>query len=274
MALYMACINCLTIDLEPWMCIYDNTKLIKELDDNLTLQTTYQLLNILDKYDTTATFFVLGKIYEWYPGLVKEIAQAGHEIAFHTYTHRIIRNNKALEEEIFMSSNFLNTFKPKGFRAPQMILPRSTLSILSKYGFKYSSSTYAPIGRPIVYKEKIMEVPVSTYPLLKKKVNICFPRHLIYALKNFEIPFGSGLFVGLLSSRLLNNIIRSYNKEGKSVVLLIHPWQLITKKVKLSLKHITKLPYIASKITPEKLRNLLEKNYFTTISDLLKEFYT
>ena len=172
-----------------------------------------------------------------------------------------------------MASKFLSTFKPKGFRAPQITLPKSTLSILPRYGFKYSSSTYAPIGRPIVCEEKIMEVPVSTYPLLKRKVNMRFPRPLAFALRNFEIPFGSGLFVGLLSSRLLNNIIRSYNKEGRSAVLFIHPWQLITnKKIKSSLAHITKLPYIVSKITPEKLRSLLERNYFTTISDLLKEF--
>jgi len=266
-------INCFTVDLEPWMCIYNSPILTKKLDNNLTPQVTQQILDLLDEYDTKATFFVLGKIYEWYPELVKEIAQAGHEIAFHTHTHRIICDDKVLEEEISMSTDFLSTFKPKGFRAPQITLPRSALPVLSKHGFRYSSSTYAPIGRPIVCEEKIMEVPVSTYPLFKKKINIHFPRPLTHALKNFEVPFGSGLFIGLLSSRLLNSIIRSYNKEGKSVVLFIHPWQLITRKIK-SLTHITKLPYIVSRITLEKLRNLLERNYFTTISDLLREFCT
>ncbi len=46
------------------------------------------MLAVLDHYDVKATFFVVGHKAEQYPGLVREIAQAGHELGNHTYWHR------------------------------------------------------------------------------------------------------------------------------------------------------------------------------------------
>lgn len=264
-------INCFTIDLEPWMCIYDKPKLAKYLDKGLTEESTYKILDILGKYDVKATFFVLGKIYEWYPELIKEIAREGHEIAFHTYEHNIIRNAKILEKEMYMASKFLKIFKPKGFRAPQMIMPESTLPLLNNYGFKYSSSIYASLEKPTFVKRKIIEVPVSTFPLLKINTRITYPRSFFYSLKNFEIPFGSGLCISLLNSSLLNKFIKKYNEKNKPAILFIHPWQLVIDKIKVPIRSIQKIPYIIKKITVKKLYNLFENHYFTTISDLLKD---
>ena len=265
-------INCFTIDLEPWMCIYDNPRLVKHLDNGLTEETTYKILDILDKYDIKATFFVLSKIYEWYPELIEEIAREGHEIAFHTHEHNIIHNAKILEREIHKANSFLKAFKPKGFRAPQMILPKSALPVLTKYGFKYSSSIYASFGKPIFLREKIIEVPVSTFPLLKINKCITYPRSFFYAIKKFEIPFGSGLCVSLLNSSLLNKFVKKCNERNKSAILFVHPWQLIVDKIKGPIRNIQKIPYIITKITVKKLYNLFENHYFTTISNLLKDF--
>jgi len=58
-------------------------------------EKTHLILNILDEYDTKATFFILGWIAQKYPGLVKEIASSGHEIASHGYWHyRVYTLNK------------------------------------------------------------------------------------------------------------------------------------------------------------------------------------
>ncbi|MEW6555729.1 MAG: polysaccharide deacetylase family protein [Elusimicrobiota bacterium] len=51
-------------------------------------KSTPQLLKILDDAGIKATFFVVGKMVEKYPELLKEIHQKGHEIANHTYSHR------------------------------------------------------------------------------------------------------------------------------------------------------------------------------------------
>ena len=62
-------INCLTIDLEPWMCFYDNPLLKKELDSGSLVELTYKIVDLLDRCSAKATFFVLGAVYDWYPDL-------------------------------------------------------------------------------------------------------------------------------------------------------------------------------------------------------------
>ncbi len=53
---------------------------------------TLKALDLLDQFDTKATFFVLGWIAEQNPGLVHEIASRGHEIASRGYYHRSLKN--------------------------------------------------------------------------------------------------------------------------------------------------------------------------------------
>lgn len=50
--------------------------------------TTRQLLDILDKYEVKATFFMLGPNMNKYPSAVKQIEAAGHGLGLHGMTHR------------------------------------------------------------------------------------------------------------------------------------------------------------------------------------------
>ena len=45
------------------------------------------MLDLLDRFQARATFFVIGSRAEEYPHLITEILSRGHEIANHTYTH-------------------------------------------------------------------------------------------------------------------------------------------------------------------------------------------
>ncbi|HEY8455932.1 MAG TPA: polysaccharide deacetylase family protein [Actinopolymorphaceae bacterium] len=52
---------------------------------------TPRLLDILAEKQVPATFFLLGRRHiERYPDVVREIAADGHEIASHTWTHRVL----------------------------------------------------------------------------------------------------------------------------------------------------------------------------------------
>ena len=57
-----------------------------------------QILEILDKYEAKATFFILGQWANDNPSAVKMIAEAGHEIGTHSQTHPDMA--KLSEEEI------------------------------------------------------------------------------------------------------------------------------------------------------------------------------
>lgn len=62
-------------------------KLAITFDDGPNLSITPQLLNLLDRYDAKASFFVVGKFVRECPDLVKETYARGHTIGNHTDTH-------------------------------------------------------------------------------------------------------------------------------------------------------------------------------------------
>jgi peptidoglycan/xylan/chitin deacetylase (PgdA/CDA1 family) len=57
------------------------------IDDGPSPAHTIALLDLLDRFQARATFFLIGKNAEQYPHLVTEILTRGHQIANHTYTH-------------------------------------------------------------------------------------------------------------------------------------------------------------------------------------------
>ena len=272
-------INCFTIDLEPWMCFYDNIPLRKEMDQGATSYLTGKILEILEEHNVRATFFVVGKIYEWYPDLIHEIAKKGHEIAFHTYSHRYLLNVNTFQREFEKAKQFIKKYNPRGFRAPKVTFIRKEyIPIMRSWGFIYDSSVYASIGKPIqiTYKNSsILEIPVTTYPFIKlKKQKISFPRTLLNAIMNFEVPIGSGLMMSLLSPRILNKLIKKLNDQGKSCVMFIHPWQLlgaayITKGRRLK-EYLFKLPY-SIRITEKKISGILSQHKFSTIINYISK---
>jgi peptidoglycan-N-acetylglucosamine deacetylase len=56
-------------------------------DDGPDATYTPQILEILRRYDASATFFLIGEKAASHPGLVERILRDGHEIANHSYTH-------------------------------------------------------------------------------------------------------------------------------------------------------------------------------------------
>ena len=59
-------------------------------DDGPNEPYTSQILDILERYDVKATFFVVGKNVEYYPEIVKRIVAEGHVLGNHSYTHRAL----------------------------------------------------------------------------------------------------------------------------------------------------------------------------------------
>lgn len=58
------------------------------LDDSPDPQSTPRFLHLLAEPGTDATFFLLGQQAHPFPGLVREVAAAGHEIGIHGWLHR------------------------------------------------------------------------------------------------------------------------------------------------------------------------------------------
>ncbi len=56
-------------------------------DDGPNPTYTPRVLEILEKYDIPATFFVVGSMVSRYPGIVKDMVEQGNEVGIHTFTH-------------------------------------------------------------------------------------------------------------------------------------------------------------------------------------------
>jgi peptidoglycan-N-acetylglucosamine deacetylase len=57
------------------------------IDDGPSPVYTPQILRLLDKYQVTATFSMIGLEVDAQPGIAREVAAAGHIIANHTWAH-------------------------------------------------------------------------------------------------------------------------------------------------------------------------------------------
>lgn len=103
------------------------------------------ILEILDKHNIKATFFVPSFIGEKHPELIKKIHKKGHEIGNHGYLHeRFYDWNYQEQLEIIKRSQEtlegLIGEKPKGFRTPSGDWSDFTPELLVSQGFEYSSS--------------------------------------------------------------------------------------------------------------------------------------
>jgi peptidoglycan/xylan/chitin deacetylase (PgdA/CDA1 family) len=99
-------------------------------DDGPNPAATPALLDLLEKYDARATFFLLGKYVREYPELTDEIAARGHVIGNHSDTHpslvflsksRIVDELNRCGDAIFQAAGQRPTWvrPPFGFRGPQ-----------------------------------------------------------------------------------------------------------------------------------------------------------
>ena len=81
------------------------------------------ILEMLAEHDATGTFFILGWIADRHPGLVRRIAEAGHEIGSHGWWHYRVNSLQPHEfrEEVRASKALLEDVSGQavtGFRAP------------------------------------------------------------------------------------------------------------------------------------------------------------
>jgi peptidoglycan/xylan/chitin deacetylase (PgdA/CDA1 family) len=122
------------------------------------------ILELLDKEELAATFFVPGTVAENYPNTVMGIVERGHELAAHGYEHASPASLPPEEEEksLVKTLSILGEFQSPvlGYRPPMGDFSEHTLSLLEKHGFLYSSNMMDDI-RPYRHPGmKVIELPI------------------------------------------------------------------------------------------------------------------
>jgi peptidoglycan/xylan/chitin deacetylase (PgdA/CDA1 family) len=224
--------NILSIDFESWVHFHRDAVReadfargdgLARYDDGYTAMAARRVLQLLEQHGQKATFFVVAELADLFPEIFESIADAGHEIGYHTHSHRLLTSAEQLVGELEQSTRFLERFRPIGFRAPYIHLPEGSWEVLRNWGFRYSSSTYWSSGREAI--DGFDEIPVSAVAFRGGRSNHALPDPLTLRMLTRRIPFGSGLFVAILG-RSTSRLIERTNGSGQPAVLFIHPWQL------------------------------------------------
>lgn len=175
----------ISVDVEDWpQSTWDRNLPITDR----AVQNTRHLLRLLREEEVQVTMFVLGKLAERFPEVVKEIHADGHEVACHGHGHlevgrqspdeflNDVRRSKDLLEQIIGNP-------VKGYRAPDFSIVRKTLwalDMLAAAGFEYDSSIvparlprYGIAGWPVLpvrvqlgHGSSILEAPLATFRAL------------------------------------------------------------------------------------------------------------
>ena len=216
----------ITVDVEDWpQSSWSGDLPITERAAN----NTYRLLDLLDRNDIRATMFVLGKVAERFPALVRDIDAAGHEVASHGYGHVEIfkQTRAAFAADVQRGKELLEQLTGKrvrGYRAPDFSIVRTTLwalEELAQQGFDYDSSIF-PVARP---RYGIPDWPVApTRVRLPGGVACVEVPIAAYRAFGRNWPIGGGgyhrLLPGAVSRWLAQRVMRS-----RPFVLYCHPYE-------------------------------------------------
>lgn len=150
------------------------------------------ILDLLDERKTQATFFVVGKMAECFPHVLKRIEERGHDIGCHSNTHTWL--NKMSREEAYQDTRqALDALeqcigkKVKSYRAPAFSIGKSNqwaFEVLAQCGIECDASVF-PASRdfggfpdfgnqvPTIISTcagEIKEFPIATAHILNKDI--------------------------------------------------------------------------------------------------------
>ncbi|WP_081823998.1 polysaccharide deacetylase family protein [Paenibacillus sp. UNC451MF] len=109
-------------------------------DDAPDTQYTLQVLDILKKYNVKATFFVVGRLAEAHPSVVKRMHREGHVIGNHTYNHALLTklSDEQFQSQIAKTQKVINGtigYTPRLIRPPYGEITESQLLWASKHHY-------------------------------------------------------------------------------------------------------------------------------------------
>ncbi|MCB9655365.1 MAG: DUF3473 domain-containing protein [Deltaproteobacteria bacterium] len=272
-------VNAMTVDVEEYFTIQALDQIVPRgrwsYQPSRVDHQTHVLLDLFDEHHVRATFFVLGWVAERHPALIREIAARGHEIAAHSYWHRLVfeLSRDEFREDLRRVRGVLEDLgqaRVTGYRAPTYSVTKASLwahEVLAEEGFEYSSSIFPIVhdryGIPNYSRHPtrvatpsgpIWEFPLTTLPMV-----------------GTHFPVAGGGYMRLLPARLIRWAIQRVNRvEGQPGIIYLHPWEIdpdIPKFRQGILKDTRS--YMGLRSLRSKLDHLLDALPFGTVREVL-----
>ncbi len=225
--------NALTIDVENW---YDASLLSPYVPvgyrDDRVVVATREVMDLIEEFGVRGTFFVLGKVAEEYPDLVREIASRGHEVASHGWGHQLAyrQTESEFEQDLVRSLEILKRLtgrEVKGYRAASWSAGANTpwfFDVLIRHGIEYDSSLF-PVKTPLFGSP---ENPRRPHRIERAGGSLIeFPPSSV-RLGPRTVPVGGGAALRLFPLAFTRWGFGKISREGLPAIVYLHPWELDT----------------------------------------------
>lgn len=190
-------------------------------------QNTIKALDLLDEYNSKATFFVLGWIAEQNPGLIREIASRGHEVASRGYYHRSVKNltNEEFREDLKRTNQAIENAcgqKVFGYRAAEKLSFTDNdrvFNALADEGFAYDAS-FLPNVNDTKTKRFAHQVHTGGKAIWE------FPYSTV-DLGLGLLPISGGNYFRQIPYTLMRHAVRNWTKHQQHpLTFYLHVWEL------------------------------------------------
>lgn len=228
-------VNALTVDVEDYYQVEAFAKVVRREDwvnwESRVERNTKSLLEMFAQHDVRGTFFTLGYVAEQHPQLVREIAQAGHEVACHSYYHRLVYEQTPDEfrQDLRSAKHRLEDLigaPITGYRAPSYSITAQSLwalDILIEEGFSYDSSIFP------VHHDRYGMPDAERFPHVLHRPTgeiIEFPPSTV-RMRGTNFPISGGGYFRLYPYRLFRLGWQRINRsEDEAAIFFLHPWEI------------------------------------------------
>ena len=247
---------------------------------------TQKILRALEEFNVKGTFFVLGKVAEDFPELVKRIDREGHEIGIHGYDHFKFHemNYEKAKDQLKRAKNVVENLtgaKVLSHRAPAFSINDKTkwaLELLAELDFKYDSS---------IMPCKATHYGWQNFPKDIVRLSFSETDHLyefpmsVLQLGGREIPILGGSYFRLMPYWFSKYSMKKISKNRHPVIYL-HPYELDTnrypdyyfeelKNKSFSTNLKMRSMWLKRASVEKKLRRLLENYKFKPMNEILDD---
>lgn len=226
--------NALTVDLEDW---YQGAGIDMSEWAGLECRIedpTRRLLELFADRGVHATFFVLGYVADHNPGLVREIAECGHELGTHGYQHKPYweYSPAELRTELARSIAVVEDVarrKVIGHRAPFFSITRRSwwaLEVLADLGLSYDSSVF-PIRH---WRCGVHDAPRWEHELQTRCGTLVELPPSTARVPGTNLPMAGGAYLRAWPYALTRRVVERLNAASRPAVVYLHPWELDTDR--------------------------------------------
>ncbi|MCZ2341399.1 MAG: polysaccharide deacetylase family protein [Bacteroidales bacterium] len=229
-------------------------------------ETTRRILDRLAAYRVRATFYIVGEIARTHPGLIRDIAAAGHEIGSHGWDHRRVHTftPESFRRDLVQSREALEEVSGTpvvGYRAPTFSVTRQTawaVDVLAECGLRYDSSIF-PVRHD---RYGVPDAPRTPFLVAGPSRSLLELPPTTWRLAGQNLPVAGGGYFRLFPPFCMDRGIAQQHRLSLPVAMLyFHPWEFDPGQPRLPLGRMSRWrTYVGITKSNRRLERLLQ-NY-------------